>query len=287
MITTGALIHGDRQRFLHFHPEEHPLALQLGGNNPLELQACARIAEDAGFDEVNLNIGCPSNRVQNGRFGACLMTEPDLVAECISNMQAQLSIPVTVKTRTGIDDQDSYELLCRFVEYVSNAGCRIFIIHARKAWLSGLSPKQNRDIPPLQYQLVHQLKQDFPDLTIVINGGFTRLNQVHDQLHHVDGVMIGRAAYQNPYLLADADRLIFGDQISSLTRMEILEHFKPYIEQELKNGAYLSKMSRHILGLFQGQPGAKAFRRVISEKAYKPNSGIEVIEEALSQIQAV
>ncbi len=286
MLTTGALIHGERQRFLRFHPEEHPLALQLGGSNPQELQICARIAEDAGFDEVNLNIGCPSDRVQHGRIGACLMTEPDLVAECISNMQVQLSIPVTVKTRTGIDDQDSYELLCRFVECVSNAGCRIFIIHARKAWLSGLSPRQNREVPPLQYQLVHQLKQDFPHLTIVINGGFTTLNQVQDQLHHVDGVMIGRAAYQNPYLLAEADQLFFGYQRPSLTRIEILEHFTSYIQQELKNGVYLSQMTRHILGLFQGQPGAKAFRRVISEKAYTPDSGIEVIEEALSQIQA-
>jgi tRNA-dihydrouridine synthase A len=286
MLTTGALIHGERQRYLQFHPKEHPLAIQLGGSNPQELQICARIAEDAGFDEVNLNIGCPSNRVQNGRFGACLMTEPDLVAECVSNMQAQLSIPVTVKTRTGIDNQDSYELLCRFVECVSKAGCKIFIIHARKAWLSGLSPKENREVPPLQYQLVHQLKQDFPDLIIVINGGFTMLNQVQDQLFHVDGVMIGRAAYQNPYFLAETDQLIFGDQRSSLTRMEILAHFKSYIQKELKKGVYLSQMTRHILGLFKGQPGARAYRRVISEKAYTPDAGVEVIEEALSKIQA-
>ena len=287
MLTTGALIHGERQRFLQFHPDERPLALQLGGNNPEELQICARFAEDAGYDEVNLNIGCPSNRVQHGRIGACLMSEPELVAECVSRMQANLTIPVTIKTRTGIDEQDSYDHLHQFVECISKAGCGTFIIHARKAWLNGLSPKQNREVPPLQYGLVHQLKKDFPHLQIVINGGFTTLEQVQDQLHHVDGVMIGRAVCQDPYLLAGADRILYAAASAPLTRTEILNRFTPYVQQELKKGVYLSQMTRHILGLFQGQPGARAFRRVISERSYTPGSGIDVIEEALSKTRAM
>ena len=285
MLTAGALLHGERQRSLRFHPDEHPLALQLGGNRPEELETCARIAEDAGYDEVNLNIGCPSNRVRQGRIGACLMSEPELVAECVSKMQAPLTIPVTVKTRTGIDNMDSYDHLHRFIQCVCGTGCDTFIIHARKAWLDGLSPRQNREVPPLQYEFVHQLKRDFPHLVIVINGGFSTLDQVQTQLSCVDGVMIGRAACRNPYLLAVADQLLYGSETLPPSRTEVLIRFQSYIQQELAKGVALGLMTRHILGLFQGQPGAQAFRRVISERSCLPGSGIEVIEEALGRIK--
>jgi tRNA-dihydrouridine synthase A len=277
MITAHAIIHGDRQRLLGYSGREHPLALQIGGSDPAELATCAQIAEDFAYDEVNLNVGCPSDRVQSGKFGACLMAEPALVAECVSAMQHKAGIPVTVKTRLGIDDRDSYEELTAFVRTVSNAGCRTFILHARKAWLNGLSPKENREIPPLEYGKVYQLKKDFPQLEIVINGGFTSMVDIRKQFSHVDGVMIGRAAYQNPYLLADADRVIFKDDSKPPTRDEILGEFKIYIQEQLAMGIPLNAMTRHILGLYQGQPGARAFRRNISENAHKPGAGVEIL----------
>ena len=284
MITTDAVIHGDREQLLAFSQEEHPLALQLGGSDPRELALSARIAEDMGYDEVNLNVGCPSDRVQSGQFGACLMSKPLLVADCIAEMKKHVSIPVTVKTRTGIDDRDSYAELTAFIKHVHNAGCRIFIIHARKAWLNGLSPKENREVPPLQYDRVYQLKRDFPDLEIIINGGFTSLEQIMTQYAHVDGVMIGRAAYHNPYLLSGIDRGIFCKNHPVPGRHEILEKYAGYVKQNLGRGIRLNQMTRHILGLFQGQAGARAFRRIISENSHKPGTGIEILQQAADQI---
>ena len=284
MITSRAITHGDSNRLLGYSKREHPLALQIGGSDPIELSACAQIAEDLGYDEVNLNIGCPSGRVQSGKFGACLMAEPELVAKCINKMQKTVNIPVTVKTRLGIDERDSYEELSSFVRIVSAAGCTTFILHARKAWLNGLSPKENRDIPPLQYEKVYQLKQDFPELEIIINGGFITLDQILAQYSHVDGVMIGRAAYQNPYLLAQADHIVYKDSSDLRTREEIMEEFILYAREQLRNGVPLNAMSRHILGLYQGQPGARAFRRQISENVCKPGAGIEVLQQALKLV---
>lgn len=283
MITTGALIHGDRQRFLEHHVDEYPLAIQLGGSDPEGLAACAVIAEEAGYDEVNLNVGCPSERVQSGKFGACLMAEPELVAEGISRMSQSVNIPVTVKTRIGIDDQDSYEELSAFINCVKNAGCNTFIIHARKAWLNGLSPKENREVPPLQYEIVYQLKNEFPEIDFIINGGFTTQDSIMEQYAHVDGVMIGRATYQNPYLLAEIEQSLFGNEASQPTRYEILENFMDYVQQNLDQGVYLGHMSRHILGLFLGQPGARAYRRYISENAYREGAGVEVIRAAMEK----
>ncbi|ADE13553.1 TIM-barrel protein, yjbN family [Nitrosococcus halophilus Nc 4] len=284
MVTTGALIHGDRERFLAYHPTEHPLAVQLGGSNPEELAFCARLAEDHGFDEVNLNVGCPSDRVQSGRFGACLMMEPELVAECVAAMAQTVQLPVTVKTRIGVDEQDSYEALTRFINTVSQAGCRTFILHARKAWLQGLSPKENREKPPLRYEVVRAIKQDFPHLEVVINGGIATLEEAQEQLTLLDGIMIGRAAYHNPYLLAQVDRYFYGDFHPLPTRHGIMEAFLPYVEEQLAQGIYLSRITRHILGLFQGQPGARAWRRYLSENAHRPGAGIEVIREALRRV---
>ncbi len=281
MITTGALIHGDRQRFLEHHADEYPLAIQLGGSEPEDLVTCAVIAEEAGYDEINLNVGCPSDRVQSGRFGACLMAEPELVAEGIYRMSQSVNIPVTVKTRIGIDEMDSYEELASFVKCVKEAGCNSFIIHARKAWLNGLSPKENREVPPLQYETVYQLKRDFSELDFIINGGFTTQDSILEQFEHVDGVMIGRAAYQNPYLLTEIDQILFGDETPLLTRYEILENFMGYIQRNLDRGVTLGHMTRHILGLFLGQPGARAYRRYISEYAYKDGAGVEVIRGAM------
>ena len=282
MITTGALIHGERDRYLAYHPQEHPLAVQLGGSDPADLAICSRMAADYGYDEINLNVGCPSDRVQANRFGACLMNTPELVAECVASMQAVVEIPVTVKCRIGVDDKDQYEDLCHFIETVSTAGCRQFIIHARKAWLSGLSPKENREIPPLQYELVETAKRDYPDLTVVINGGFSTLAEVNAQLQKVDGVMIGRAIYQNPYLLAEADNLIFGDSRELPSRCQIMEEFFPYIEQHLQQGNKLAGITRHILGLFQGQPGARLFRRYLAENSYRDDADIAVLTAALN-----
>jgi tRNA-dihydrouridine synthase A len=284
MVTTGALLHGDKYRFLDYNACEHPLALQLGGSDPLALAECARIAEDWGYDEVNLNCGCPSDRVQNGMIGACLMAEPELVADCIASMQKAVKIPVTVKHRIGIDDMDDYEGLVKFVGTIAETGCSTFIVHARKAWLKGLSPKENREVPPLQYDKVYQLKQDFPHLNIIINGGITTLEQSQSLLQHVDGVMIGREAYSNPYLLAQVDRMIYGVDAPAVTRNEVMQKFMIYCAQELSKGTRLNHLTRHILGLYHGLPGARQFRRIISEQAHKSDAGIDVLERALAAV---
>lgn len=284
MVTTGALLHGDPQRLLAYDPAEHPLALQLGGSEPAELALCARLADVAGYDEVNLNIGCPSDRVQSGRFGACLMAEPMLVAACVAAMREAVALPITVKTRIGIDNRDSYEELVDFVDHVAAAGCQTFIIHARKAWLHGLSPKENRQIPPLRYDVVYQLKRDFPDLTFVLNGGLTRTDQIAAQLTQVDGVMIGRAAYENPYLLAEFDQRFFGCTIPVPSRHQIIDRLLPYIERQLQQGTPLHCMTRHLLGLFQGIPGARAWRRYLSENVHRHGVGTEALEAALSLV---
>ncbi|MBY6199687.1 tRNA dihydrouridine(20/20a) synthase DusA [Vibrio hangzhouensis] len=284
MVTTGAIIHG-KGDFLAFNEEEHPVALQLGGSNPTDLATCAKLAQERGYDEVNLNVGCPSDRVQNGRFGACLMAEPDLVAECVAAMREVVDIPVTVKTRIGIDDQDSYEFLTKFVSTVSEkGGVEQFTIHARKAWLSGLSPKENREIPPLDYPRAYQIKKDFPHLNVAVNGGVKTLEESLEHLQHLDGVMIGREAYQNPYILAQVDQLIFGLDTPVKKRKQIVEEMYPYIERQLANGSYLGHISRHMIGLFQAMPGARQWRRYISENAHKKGAGIEVLETALAKI---
>jgi tRNA-dihydrouridine synthase A len=277
MVTTAAILRGDRARLLKFHPLENPLAIQLGGSDPAALAECATIAEDLGFAEVNLNVGCPSDRVQNGRFGACLMAEPELVAECMAAMKAATALPVTVKTRIGIDDRDSYEELAHFVGTVADSGCRTFIIHARKAWLKGLSPKENREIPPLRYDVARRLKQDFPVLDIVLNGGVASLDEAASHLQDFDGVMIGRAVYHNPYLLADADRFLFGDDHPLPSRHQVLDAFIPYVEEELAQGTRLQAIARHILGLFHGAPGGRLWRRHLSEDAAKPGADVSVL----------
>jgi len=284
MVTTGALLHGDRERFLHFDPAEHPLALQLGGSDPENLASCAGMAENFAYDEVNLNVGCPSDRVQNGRFGACLMAEPDLVAECVAAMRENVAIPVTVKCRIGIDDCDSYSALQHFIATVAAAGCGTFIVHARKAWLRGLSPKQNREIPPLRHDLVYRIKQDFPDLQIVINGGITSLEQSRGMLEFVDGVMIGREAYHNPYLLSGVDRLFLDANLPVKTRQEVIMEFLPYVQRQLSQGVRLHSMTRHILGLFHGVPGARGWRRHLSERGCKRDADDRVIIAALQYI---
>ena len=284
MVTTGAALRGDRERLLAHDPAERPLALQLGGSDPAELAQSARVAAEFGYDEMNLNVGCPSNRVQSGRFGACLMADPALVADCVAAMRAAVDLPVTVKTRIGIDDRDSYEELVEFVGQVAEGGCQIFIVHARKAWLSGLSPKENREIPPLRYEVVYRLKQDFPDLLIVLNGGLTRLDQVAEQLRHVDGAMIGRAAYENPYLLAEVDRRFWGCGRPAASRQDIVRDLLPYVERQLRHGTPLHCITRHLLGLFQGVPGARAWRRYLSENAHRSGAGAAVLEAALRQV---
>ncbi|MBK7984208.1 MAG: tRNA dihydrouridine(20/20a) synthase DusA [Candidatus Competibacteraceae bacterium] len=284
MVTTGAVLRGARDRLLAYDPAEHPLALQLGGSDPAELAQAARIAADLGFDEVNLNVGCPSVRVQSGRFGACLMAEPALVAACVAAMRAAVDLPVTVKTRTGIDERDSYEKLVDFVGQIAESGCQILIVHARKAWLTGLSPKENREIPPLRHDTVHRLKRDFPDLTIILNGGLSRLEQVAAHLRQVDGVMIGRAAYENPYLLAKVDRRFWGSTRLIPSRHQIIRNLLPYVERQLRQGTPLHCITRHLLGLFQGVPGARAWRRHLSERVHRPGAGIEVLENALQQV---
>ncbi len=286
MVTTGALIHGDRARFLRYDPAEHPVALQLGGSDPAELARCARMGADWGYDEINLNVGCPSDRVQNGRFGACLMAEPALVADCVAAMKAAVAIPVTVKSRIGIDDRDSYEELVAFTEQVAAAGCDALIVHARKAWLQGLSPRENREVPPLRWDWVLALKQQFPTLPMVLNGGVTRLEQVEQRLASLDGVMIGREAYQNPWLLADADRRLFGTANPVSTPQQALAAFLPYVERQLAEGVPLASMTRHLLGLFHACPGAKAWRRTLSEQAHRPGAGIEVLTTAASQVRS-
>ena len=281
MVTTGALLHGDASRFLAHDDVEHPLALQLGGSDPAALAKCAALAQQQGYQEINLNVGCPSDRVQNGSFGACLMAEPQLVAECVRAMKDAVSVPVTVKTRLGIDAQDSYQFLHDFVSAIMAADCDALILHARKAWLKGLSPKQNRDIPPLDYQRVYQIKQDFPNLHLDINGGVQTLVQALEHLEHVDGVMMGRAIYHRPYLLADADRQIFADPHLVNSEAEIVEMMLPYIERRLSEGRPLKSITRHMLGLFQGQAGARRWRRHLSEHAHLPGADIQVIRDAL------
>ena len=280
MVTAPAVLHGDRARLLGFDPAEHPVALQLGGSEPHELAAAARVGESLGYGEINLNVGCPSDRVQSGRFGACLMREPTLVADCIAAMRAAVSIPVTVKCRLGVDEQDEYEDLERFVETVRETGCDVFVVHARKAWLEGLSPKENRDIPPLNYARVYRLKRDFPDLTVVINGGIARVADVHEHLQHVDGVMLGRTAYHEPYRLAEIEHEIFGTPLPD--RDAVLAQLKPYVEAHLARGDRLQHITRHILGLYQGLPGARAFRRLLSERAHRADAGYEVVEQAIA-----
>jgi tRNA-dihydrouridine synthase A len=282
MVTAEAVLHGDRERVLGFDAAEHPLALQLGGSDPKKLAAAARVGADYGYDEINLNVGCPSDRVQSGRFGACLMAEPNLVGACVTEMGASSGLPVTVKCRIGIDDQDAEESLDRFIDTVAAAGCTTFIVHARKAWLQGLSPKQNRDVPPLDYARVYRLKQRRPELEIIINGGIESFVAAKTQLAQVDGVMLGRAAYADPYLLSEVDGVLFGEDGPAPSRLDVLDAFRPYVEERLARGSRLNQLTRHILGLFHGQPRARAFRRHLAENAHLDGAGIEVLEEARS-----
>jgi tRNA-dihydrouridine synthase A len=281
MVTVGAILHGDRTRLLGFSPAEKPLALQVGGDDPKALALCAQIAEDMGYDEINLNVGCPSDRVQNGNFGACLMAQPERVADCVASMRGAVQIPVTVKHRIGIDDRDAYEDMVAFVRVVAAAGCDRFSVHARKAWLQGLSPKENRDIPPLRYEDVYRLKQEFPHLAIEINGGIQTLAQVRVHLGHVDAVMIGRAAYDNPYLFATVDQTIYEEDKLPLTRQEIAEAMLPYIERWVDGGGKLHTITRHMLQLFAGQPGTRAWKRYLTEQSSVLGAGVEVIQAAL------
>jgi tRNA-dihydrouridine synthase A len=284
MVTTGAIIHGDADRFLAFNPEEHPVALQLGGSEPEALANCARIAQQRGYDEVNLNVGCPSDRVQRGRFGACLMLEPDLVRDCMSAMQDAVDIPVTIKTRLGVDDCDSYQFVSDFVGRVRESGCDVFIMHARKAFLAGLSPKQNRDVPPLHYDWVYRLKQEMPGLQVTINGGIDSLEGVKSHLEHVDGVMLGRAAYHTPWLLAECQHQLFENKTIK-KREDIIASMNSYIEQQVHKGVAVKHISRHLLGLFQGLPGAKAWRRYLSENAYRDDNNTQLLNQALGAMK--
>lgn len=284
MVTANAVIHGHREYLIGYNDVEHPIALQLGGSDPEQLAEAAAIAQDYGYDEVNLNCGCPSDRVKSGFFGACLMAEPDLVSRCMEAVTQRVDIKATVKNRIGIDDQEDYPSLLNFVDTVAKGGVNHFIVHARKAWLNGLSPKENREIPPLRYELVYQLKQDRPNLEIVINGGFTRYEQIDEALQHVDGVMLGRVAYQTPWFLSEIDSRYFGVSSAHSNRKDALRAYYPYIESQLSEGAKLNYMTRHIIGLFNAQPGGKQFRRHISENAYKPGAGIEVLDAALAYV---
>lgn len=284
MVTTNAVLHGDREQLLGYSEIEHPLALQLGGDDPQEMAECARIAQAWGYDEVNINVGCPSDRVQRGSFGACLMARPERVAGCVTAMRDAVQIPVTVKHRIGIDELDRYEDMANFVDIVSRAGADRFTVHARKAWLRGLSPKENRTVPPLRYQDIYRLKTDFPQLRIEINGGFRELQTAREQLTRVDGVMIGRAAYETPYLFATADREFFGDHAAPPSRRKVVEAMLPYVAAWREKGVYPKHILRHMLGLFSHQPGAKAWRRQLSENAHKPDSDESLLREALELV---
>ena len=284
MVTTGALLNGDAQRFLRYDECEHPLALQLGGSNPAELAACAKMAEAAGYDEVNLNVGCPSDRVQNNLIGACLMAHPALVAECVKAMQDAVSIPVTVKHRIGINGRDSYAELCDFVGQVSEAGCRSFTVHARIAILEGLSPKENREVPPLRYDVAAQLKRDFPDLELVLNGGIKTLEACEEHLQVFDGVMLGREAYHNAYLLAEVDQRLFGSAAPVLSRSEALARLRPYIERHLAEGGVMHHVTRHALGLAQGFPGARRFRQLLSVDVNKAADPLALLDQAIESL---
>ena len=285
MVTTAALLHGDARRLLGFDAAEHPVAVQLGGSDPADLAEAARIAAGFGYDEINLNVGCPSERVQNGAFGACLMREPELVGDCVAAMKAAVAIPVTVKCRIGVDDQDPEEALGAFAESVLAAGADALIVHARKAWLKGLSPKDNRSVPPLDYALVHALKRRFPETPIAINGGLETLEAMQAQLTSVDGVMVGRAAYQNPALLLEVDPLLFGEAAPCENGEQAIAAFIPYVEARLAAGVPLHAMTRHVLGLFNGRRGARAWRRYLSTEAVKPGAGIDVLRAALDFVE--
>jgi tRNA-dihydrouridine synthase A len=285
MVTTGAVLHGDRERLLGFDAVEHPVALQLGGSDPADLAASAKIGEALGYDEINLNVGCPSDRVQSGRFGACLMREPALVADCMTAMLDAVSVPVTVKCRIGVDDQIPEQSLFELVELSARAGVTTFVVHARMAWLKGLSPKENRDIPPLDYPLVYRLKRERPDLTIIINGGVPDLAAAQAHLAHVDGVMLGRAAYHEPGLLGQADRRLFGEAGPDVGMFEAVEAYRPYIEGQLARGVHLAAITRHMLGLFHGLPGARSWRRILTVEGNKPGAGLEVVEAALAAVR--
>jgi tRNA-dihydrouridine synthase A len=285
MLTTGAVLHGDRARLLAFDPAEHPVALQLGGADPAELAQAARIGEDLGYDEINLNVGCPSDRVQSGRFGACLMREPELVAECMAAIAAAVKVEATVKCRLGVDEQAPEEGLYRLVDLCARAGVRRFVVHARKAWLQGLSPKENRDVPPLDYPLVWRLKRERPELTIVINGGIADLDEAQAHLAHVDGVMLGRAAYHTPGMLGEADARLFGEG-ATVEAAEAVARYRPYVARELAAGVHLAAMTRHMLGLFHGRPGARAWRRILTVEGVKPGAGLEVVDRALAAVVA-
>jgi tRNA-dihydrouridine synthase A len=280
MVTSAALVRGQQLRLLEHSQQEHPVSLQLGGSDPRELATAARYGADAGYDEINLNVGCPSDRVQSGRFGACLMYEPALVGDCVKAMRDAVDIPVTVKCRIGVDDQDDYADLQHFTETMLAAGVEVLVVHARKAWLKGLSPKENREIPPLDYQRVYRLKREFPQLIVVINGGISTVEGVQAQLDHVDGVMLGRAAYHDPYLLAQVEAALYGEPLPQ--RADVLQRMRPYIEAELARGTALKHISRHLLGLYQGEPGARGFRRTLSEGAHLPGAGWALLEQALA-----
>jgi len=283
MVTTGAVLHGDRERLLGYDGAEHPVALQLGGSDPADLAAAARIGADLGYDEINLNVGCPSDRVQSGRFGACLMREPNLVAECMAAIAAAVDVPATVKCRIGVDDQDPEESLFTLVDLCAQAGVRTFVVHARKAWLKGLSPKENRDVPPLDYELVYRLKRERPHLTIALNGGVPDLAATQAHLAQVDGVMLGRAAYHTPEILGAVDAEVFGtgEVIDSAMAVEL---YRPYLAARLAEGTPLAAMSRHMLGLFHGRPGARAWRRILTVEGVRPGAGLEVVDAALAAV---
>lgn len=284
MAVDKAVIHGDRDKLIGFEPAEHPVAIQLGGSDPADLAQASRIAEDYGYIEINLNVGCPSDRVQSGRFGACLMQEPELVADCVSAMREAVSVPVTVKCRIGVDEQEPETALFDFVDTVAAAGIGSFTVHARKAWLKGLSPKENRTVPPLDYDLVRRLKAERPALEIILNGGLETLDQAIAESGSLDGMMIGRAAYHTPWVLAEADSRLFGDADPVATRVEAVEAYRPYLARQLEAGTRLHDMTRHMLGLFAGQPGARLWRRILSEKAPKRGAGLEVVDEALAAV---
>jgi len=284
MLTTGAVLRGDRDRLLGFNAAEHPVALQLGGSDPLALAECARIGEGFGYDEINLNVGCPSDRVQEGRFGACLMIEPQLVGECVAAMKAAVKIPVTVKCRIGVDEQDPDEALFSFTDTVKAAGSDALVVHARKAWLKGLSPRENREVPPLDYAIVHRLKATHPDLAIVLNGGIGSIEQAQQNLGALDGIMMGRAAYQEPWQLLGVDPVFYGEDAPFTSLKHAALAFIPYIERELSKGARLHSITRHVLGLFRAVPGARAFRRHLSVEAVKPDAGAQVMADALALV---
>lgn len=284
MITTGALLFGDKSRFLDFDEAEHPVALQLGGSDPEAMTKSAELVQEWGYDEVNINVGCPSDRVQSGSFGACLMQTPDLVAQNVKQMQAAVDIPVTVKCRIGVDEQEPREALWALVDASANAGCKTFLVHARKAWLKGLSPKKNRDVPPLDYPLVYELKKDFPELEIVINGGINTIEACKQHLEHVDGVMMGREAYSNPYIMSQVDQAFYGEHQAPRTRDEVLADYIAYADQRLSNGSRLNHLSKHIVGLYHGEPRSRLWRRHISQNAHIPGSDTGVLRAAYDEM---